>query len=419
MKLLRQFSIASGKKDRKIELFNGDLSALTKDQFVDLLVVSAFPNNYTPTANSLIGALHQKGLSVYDLSLDKSEDMRQELGCWFSKELSPEFQSTLNIKRILCFEPLTQSASASEVVGNIFRCINNFVFNEALNNVALPIVASGNQKVPLSEMFEALLDASLFWMNRGLPLHSIKLVHKDADMNGMLENIFDSKTIPQGFTFDDNLSFPGEYEKATTGSQKQTKGVEFSPGDEMAESTSYDAMEESAPKKGASKSRDRSTKMSSPASAVAPMPQAPSSSPSNDLGYDLFVSYSHKQKDATDSFVKEMKAVKPGIRIFYDDDSIPKGAQWLKDICDAIDISKKVIIFISPEYTKSKICWDEFQCAKVREYNSDAVLLITIYLMSHEKLPTIFQLNNWIDCREADDAKIKAACSEVIKALDV
>ncbi len=397
MELLHEFSISSAGKDRKIQLFYGDLTELGDEQKVDLLVVSAFPGDYTPVRGSLIGSLHEKGLSVGELARDKADDMREALGCWISQPLDDTIKERLHIKRILCFEPYTKSSSAGEVVGNIFRCINNFIFDEALNHIALPIVASGKQKFPLNEMCEALLNAAIFWLQKGLPVDAIKLVHKNADTIKELKDVFKRVTAlhslqvmpPQVGTVNFNI----------TARKDDRMNVDSDRAD------NFDFVQSLEEKVG---------------SSPAPLPaaDAPESSFVSTNSYDVFVSYSHKQKKAADSFVQELHARKPGLKIFYDDQSIPKGAQWLKVVSDAIDASAKVVIFISPEYTASKICWDEFQCAKIREYNSDVELLITIYLKSHDKLPTIFQLNNWIDCREDDETKIKAACEEVLRAIN-
>ena len=61
------------------------------------------------------------------------------------------------------------------------------------------------------------------------------------------------------------------------------------------------------------------------------------------------------------------------------------------------------------------IHWEAQDDAKIREYNSDKEILITVYLNNHESLPTILQLSNWIDCREGDETKLRTACSEVIR----
>jgi hypothetical protein len=63
-----------------------------------------------------------------------------------------------------------------KVVANIFRCINTFAYDKQNNIIAMPVLASGNQKVPMDKMLPAILDAAIFWLERGLPLTCIKLV---------------------------------------------------------------------------------------------------------------------------------------------------------------------------------------------------------------------------------------------------
>src|SRR4051812_33471762 len=102
MKLLDSLAVTYKGETRYIELYLGDLTAMTPQEAVDVLIVSAFPNSYWPTASSLIGALAQKGVSVAALAKDKATDLRQTFSCWLSKEITgPGIQ----FKRILCFEP--------------------------------------------------------------------------------------------------------------------------------------------------------------------------------------------------------------------------------------------------------------------------------------------------------------------------
>ena len=73
---------------KKIELLEGDLTEIPEERAVDLLVLSAFPDDYMPTRTSLIGALERKGLSVEALSALKEEDLRDSFACWLTEEFA-------------------------------------------------------------------------------------------------------------------------------------------------------------------------------------------------------------------------------------------------------------------------------------------------------------------------------------------
>jgi hypothetical protein len=105
IQLLDYIQVKTDKGFADIELYLGDLSAIPKEHKVDIVILSAFPNNYAPTPNTLIGSLDQKGLSVAKLANDKDMDLRKTLWCWFSKELSRDQVDKFNFSRILCFEP--------------------------------------------------------------------------------------------------------------------------------------------------------------------------------------------------------------------------------------------------------------------------------------------------------------------------
>ncbi|MDR6305795.1 hypothetical protein GGQ85_003520 [Nitrobacter vulgaris] len=81
MRLLEELTVVRPDEPRKIELLQGDLTCIPQEHAVDVLVVSAFPNDYLPTQGSLIGALHRAGLSVGDLARDKQADLRQQFSC--------------------------------------------------------------------------------------------------------------------------------------------------------------------------------------------------------------------------------------------------------------------------------------------------------------------------------------------------
>ncbi|MEP7284157.1 MAG: toll/interleukin-1 receptor domain-containing protein [Chloroflexota bacterium] len=190
MLLLDKITVHHKSGDRYIELCEGDLTDIPPEHAVDVLVVSAFPNNYGATRGTLIGALDRKGLSVKELSEHKATDLRENFSCWLSQEIAPTAESGLRFKRILCFEPLVRGRP-SELVGDIFLSITPFVMaNSDITRIAMPLVATGKQADDPIAMLNALVDASVHWLAVGLPVTHIKIVEYDQKKALQLESAF-------------------------------------------------------------------------------------------------------------------------------------------------------------------------------------------------------------------------------------
>lgn len=170
-----------GANDKRVELLQGDLTDAPEADPFDVLVVSAFPDNYVPTPNSLIGALDRKGISVERLAQRKEIDLRKYASCWLSGELHSKHPG-IRFRRILCFEPL-QRGTPPAIVGDIFRALLPMVgAGSGMTSVAMPVVATGNQGYPLATMLEPQVEAAIEWLKNGLQLNRIKVVLKtDAD----------------------------------------------------------------------------------------------------------------------------------------------------------------------------------------------------------------------------------------------
>lgn len=187
MELIDTITIRQKGIEREISLYIGDLASLSAKDAVDLLIVSAFPGGYTPTKNSLIGALHRKGVSVEALARDKEIDLRSHSSCWISR---PVKVPGVHFKRILCFEPLIRG-KAPEVVGDIFRSIIPITGGSVpLSRIAMPLVATGNQGEPPQKMLEALIDASTHWLANGLAVDKIMIVLFDSPNSRVLCETF-------------------------------------------------------------------------------------------------------------------------------------------------------------------------------------------------------------------------------------
>ena len=179
--------------DAVIQLLAGDLAALPAEHAVDALVVSAFPDSYTPDPGTLFESLNARGLDMRKVALRMAEDERRHLGCWLSEPLAQQQAAEFHFKRVICFEPaypdfvsnsLFGQGSVEDAVGFVFRCLNHFVIPDPNNDgrhfeissIAMPLLATGNQRVPLTALFPKLLEAAIFWLEQGLPVEQLKIV---------------------------------------------------------------------------------------------------------------------------------------------------------------------------------------------------------------------------------------------------
>jgi hypothetical protein len=388
MQFLSQITIPTGKKNAAIQLLLGDLSAIPKEHAVDILVVSAFPNDYMALKGSLFLALQNKGLSVLSLAENKQIDLIAQLGCWLSAPLSTEQKNKFNFKKILCFEPQYHSTEPQTIVGNIFRCINTFAFDEENDEIAMPVLATGYQKVPLEKMLPPLLDNAVFWLQNGLPLKCIKLVLYRQEQADAALPIFELVKQWLAKTAQEEIKNISEFPRYPT----------VVPYPAAAELEMIYAPENA--------SRDlESTGVTPP--VLQPRITPPPS-------YDLFISYSHKQTEAVQEFVKAIQEKKDALNIFYDRSSIPPGGLWIRKISEAIQNSRSVLCILTPEYSKSDVCWDEFQCAKVMELRTKKSIIKTINFIKDEDMPPMFAIYSYIDCTEADLQKLKSSADQFI-----
>lgn len=349
MKLLATLPVGS----RKIELLQGDLTLPDPAHPFDLLVVSAFPNDYLPTPGSLIGALHRSGISVAELALHRELDLRTHFSCWLSGDPAPAggaYRPTTAaepalapppFKRLLCFEPLVRG-DPPEVVGDIFRALAPILGERTdLRSVAMPIVAAGDQRWPVAAMLRPLLDAAIHWMRGGLPLDTLKIVaHGDT---------------------------------------------------QVREATEVFALARSAA-------------------------AADTAAAQTDEDFDVFLSYAREDSALVDDLAQRLRHKAPAIRIFLDRKNINVGTAWQPEIFESLDRCRKVVALFSPDYLASKVCKEEFNIAWARSRDCDREILFPIYLFT-AKLPTYMSYRAYFDCREGDAARLEGACDALLAAL--
>ena len=217
--LLDKIDVVDGTTTRCIALYKGDLSNIPLEHRVDILVVSAFPNDYQPTPTSLIGALQRNGLSLGELAKAKLHDLRDTSAFWISSPIVG-FTAKLNIGQIACFEPEVLG-NPPAIVGDLFRGLFPFLNDRRNQVVAMPLLAAGDQGWPAELMLNSILDAASHWLARGLGISELKIVTRAERTNALVATMTDYRTRlahssphDQSTAFDVFLSFSSRDAKA-------------------------------------------------------------------------------------------------------------------------------------------------------------------------------------------------------------
>jgi len=138
--------------------------------------------------------------------------------------------------------------------------------------------------------------------------------------------------------------------------------------------------------------------------------------PTQEKQYDLFFSYSHTNRKEVDYVHDIVKTVIPDIRIFIDRYEIEAGQSWQNKIFTALENSKKVVAFYSPDYLSSTICKQEYNVAMLLENETSSGILKPIYLYTAQ-LPAYMRIIHYYDCREANYNRLMDSCSNILSTL--
>lgn len=190
-----EFCTASGQK-KTLRVVLGDLCEAEKP--CDVVVCSAFRDNYRPTRGTLVGALWEKqGISVAELARKPELDLKA-MGCWLSGELEG------TIRRIACVEILTlekrhdQRLFCSALLKGAFSTLR-FVLEQAdvqgipVSQVALPVLGTGNQKLSVADIAGPLINQCMAALETVEGLKCITFYERRLDrlmeLTGMLEQM--------------------------------------------------------------------------------------------------------------------------------------------------------------------------------------------------------------------------------------
>lgn len=160
---LKQFQknwiIHSNTGDKKtLKLIHGDMCELQRK--CDIVVVSAFKNDYAPVNGSLIDSLERKKYFWVELLARNPELSIKDAGCWLSRDTGTDF------KRVACIELLDNCQEITDsqkdiILKKSFSTFRYLIEQAEISGIpsatiALPIIGSGYQGIELEYIIPTL-----------------------------------------------------------------------------------------------------------------------------------------------------------------------------------------------------------------------------------------------------------------------
>jgi hypothetical protein len=182
MKRLNLIEIETRWGYRTIELYCGDLTKVERD--IDVLAVSSFWHDYSPSPKSLIGALARNcGISVLELSKSCEYDFRDSLGCWIAK-----VKPASKFARVACVDITGGRLEIAELIENLFVSLSILEMKGIkINNLALPVLGAGMQALDPEEMIRALLGSMKKHRDNLRDLNQVLFVEIDEQRASQLD----------------------------------------------------------------------------------------------------------------------------------------------------------------------------------------------------------------------------------------
>jgi hypothetical protein len=266
---------------------------------VDVLVLSAFPDDYAKTEGSVIGKLSEIGVDVERLARCKERDMRKTWSCWVSREIRGASQP---VRRIVCFENAFDRRGGSwapnvaqnpaELVGDVFRSLREFLLSDPqrkANIVRVPLLATGDQKHDRLDMLRAIVRQAFLHLQFSGSIARIQIFLRPCTewLNRLL--------VEAGCVIHECR-------------------------------TEFPAVEQSN-------------------------------------RYEYFISYRHVDSAIKDQLVEAIRKKNPSVNLFVDKEKLEPGSFWKAELLRAMSQSRQAVCLVTDSYPEAPECMDEFHMA--------------------------------------------------------
>ncbi|EPX82263.1 toll/interleukin-1 receptor domain-containing protein [Salipiger mucosus] len=416
-------------------LAQGDLARIDPADGVDLLVISALPDDYTPTPTSLVGQLAARGISVARLGALKARDLRETTGAWLSHPVEEA-----GFGRLVCFEP-GWIGDPPQVVGQLFRALFPFLDEAEDQVIAMPLISSGDAGWPAEAMMPPLLDAAVEWLRLGLPVRTLYIVARNAPQIERMREAFETKRREEA---------PEVFERRSAASSAEAMPSPMSAPLPKASRTPFSIaalIGLAATVMGASlavvflsggsviwalvplllATIFLAAWLLSSSGGGAPAP-APAEAPRVPEDWDapldgppakqVFLSFSSRDAEAADRIAQAFREVAPEVEVFDFRRDIEIGVSYQRRIDAALKECEHALCLLSPDYMSSGECEEELMVARLRNKRMGFEFLWPVYWRG---LPG--DLEDWImilnlaDCREEDAGELDATARRLAARL--
>lgn len=157
-------------EQKEIKIINDDLANI--DDRYDILVCSAYKNDYVPLRGTIIGKLHSMGIEVATLAAEPEINCK-DFGVWISKETAND-----HFKRICCVELLdytdveifSKDHAVDIILKKTFSTLKYAIEQASITGIdikkiMLPILGAGSQGIELSYIIPPLIHQCLGILN--------------------------------------------------------------------------------------------------------------------------------------------------------------------------------------------------------------------------------------------------------------
>ena len=167
MQQLYEKKINTAHGEKMVTVLSGDV--LEIQERIDVLTVSSFAREYTPTPFSLFGAMHRAGINVQELSMHPYMDLRCMCDVWLSDGIQVPGR---NIGRIGCVElrPFMEKTALNDPLDAIRAYFHMLdlasISGVELRTLAMPLLGAGDQEVSASLTLIPIVNECIGFLRR-------------------------------------------------------------------------------------------------------------------------------------------------------------------------------------------------------------------------------------------------------------